>query len=257
LRDYLAAERTQLAWIRTGLSLMGFGFVIARFGLALEGLPIDSPSMAVRPFGISFWFGTTLTLAGIVVMLGGTHNYMKQARRLKCGVSTLAVGVAFFLSAAGIAISIYLLSFRPANVVRVGEHRETPMQISTDNGIVSIPSSHSVDEVVERILRLLSEQGVKVFAVIDHSGEAEKAGLSMRPTKVVIFGNPKAGTPLMLASPSAAIDLPLKLLIAQDVEGKVWVSYTDPEYLASRHGLPEDLTKNIAVIRTLAAKVAE
>jgi uncharacterized protein (DUF302 family) len=91
-----------------------------------------------------------------------------------------------------------------------------------------------------------------VFALIDHSGEAEKVGLKMRPTKLLIFGNPKAGTPLMLASPSSALDLPLKILIWEDGEGKVWLSYNSPEYLKERHGLPQELMQNVAIIETLA-----
>jgi uncharacterized protein (DUF302 family) len=122
---------------------------------------------------------------------------------------------------------------------------------------VTIASHHSVDETVEKLKGILQAKGVMVFAVVDHSGEAAKAGLAMPPTKLVIFGNPKAGTPLMLASPSTAIDLPLKILVAQDAQGKVWVSYNSPDYLAARHGLPQDLLPNIAVVGALAEKAAE
>jgi len=124
-------------------------------------------------------------------------------------------------------------------------------------GILSIPSHYSVDETVARLTALLAAKGVKLFAVIDHSGEAARVGLTLPPTKVVIFGNPQAGTPLMLAAPSIAIDLPLKLLIAQDADGHTTLSYTSPAYLGDRHHLPEDLLANIAVIETLARKVAE
>ena len=96
-----------------------------------------------------------------------------------------------------------------------------------------------------------------MFALIDHSGEAEKAGMKMLPTKLLIFGNPKAGTPLMLAAPSIAIDLPLKILIWEDTHGQTWVSYNSPEYLQQRHGIPVELIKNIAVVETVAAKAAE
>jgi uncharacterized protein (DUF302 family) len=125
------------------------------------------------------------------------------------------------------------------------------------NGIVDVPSNHSVDETVERVKSILQSKGITLFALIDHSGEAEKVGMKMPPTKLLIFGNPKSGTPLMLAAPSVAIDLPLKLLVWQDGQGKVWLSYNTPEYLKERHGLPEDLLKNIAVVETLAAKAAE
>ena len=104
---------------------------------------------------------------------------------------------------------------------------------------------------------MLAAGNVKLFTIIDHSGEAQKAGLTMPPTKVMIFGNPQAGTPLMLASPSTAIDLPLKLLIAEDAQGQVTVTYNSPEYLQQRHGLSEELPAKIAVIATLAQKAAE
>jgi uncharacterized protein (DUF302 family) len=104
---------------------------------------------------------------------------------------------------------------------------------------------------------LLQTKGIKLFVLVDHSGEAAKVGLKMPNTKLLIFGNPKGGTPLMLASPSIAIDLPLKILVAEDAQGKVWISYNSPEYLKERHGLPQDLVQNIAVVEVLAAKAAE
>jgi len=128
---------------------------------------------------------------------------------------------------------------------------------AADKGIVSIPSNHSVDETVDRLKNILQSKGVTLFAVIDHSGEAEKVGMKMPPTKLLIFGSPKAGTPLMLAAPSIAIDLPLKILVWQDAQGKVWLSYNSPEYLKDRHGLPADLLPNIAVVQMLAAKAGE
>src|SRR6202453_125815 len=126
-----------------------------------------------------------------------------------------------------------------------------------DNGIVSKPSNHSVDQTVENLKNILQSKGITIFAVIDHSGEAEKVGMKMPPTKLLIFGSPKAGTPLMLAAPSIAIDLPLKILVWEDGQGKVWLSYNSPEYFMKRHGVPPDLLKNIAVVETLAAKASE
>lgn len=125
------------------------------------------------------------------------------------------------------------------------------------NGIIHKPSSHSVDEVLRRLQSILAARGVKIFALVDHSGEAEKVGMHMPPTKLLIFGNPKGGTPLMLAAPGIAIDLPLKLLIWEDVGGKVWVSYNSPEYLRERHGVPPELVPNIAFVEALAASAAE
>jgi len=126
-----------------------------------------------------------------------------------------------------------------------------------EEGIVKIPSHHSVDETVDKLKTILKSKGVTLFALVDHSGEAEKVGLKMPPTKLLIFGNPKGGTPLMLAAPSAAIDLPLKILIAEDAEGDVWISYNSPDYLKERHGLPPDLAPNIAVVQALAAAAGE
>jgi uncharacterized protein (DUF302 family) len=130
-------------------------------------------------------------------------------------------------------------------------------EVMQGNGLLQVASKYSVDETVQRFEAVLAERAVKVFAIIDHSGEAEKAGLKMRPTKVVIFGNPKSGTPVMVAAPTLAIDLPLKALIWEDDGGKVWISYNSPEYLQQRHGVPEELIKNIAVAGALAAKAVE
>jgi uncharacterized protein (DUF302 family) len=129
--------------------------------------------------------------------------------------------------------------------------------VQKEEGIVKIPSRHSLDETVDKLKTILKSKGVTLFALIDHSGEAEKVGLTMPPTKLLIFGNPKGGTPLMLAAPSAAIDLPLKILIAEDSQGKVWISYNSPDYLKERHGLPQDLLQNIAVVQTLATAAGE
>jgi uncharacterized protein (DUF302 family) len=125
-----------------------------------------------------------------------------------------------------------------------------------DNGIVAISSRHSVDETVKNLEDLLHAKGVALFAMIDHSGEAAKVGFQMPPTKLLIFGSPRAGTPLMLASPTVAIDLPLKILVAQDETGAVWISYNNPAYLQTRHGIPAELIKNIGVIETLAKQIA-
>jgi uncharacterized protein (DUF302 family) len=133
------------------------------------------------------------------------------------------------------------------------------MTAKPDNGVVTIPSHHSVDETVKRIEDTLAARSVKLFALIDHSGEAERAGLQMRPTKLLIFGNPKAGTPWMVATPSIAIDLPMKILVAEDPDGRVWVSYNDPGYIQARHHLPEELSRlySTAGVDRLAAKAAE
>ncbi len=114
-----------------------------------------------------------------------------------------------------------------------------------------------MDETLEKLKQMLQAKGVTVFGVIDHSGEAEKVGLRMPATKVILFGNPKAGTPLMLAAPTTAIDLPLKILISEDAKGEVWISYNSPDYLEQRHGFSPDLLQNIAVVETLASALAQ
>ncbi len=131
------------------------------------------------------------------------------------------------------------------------------MAPATNKGIIDKPSNHSVHQTVEKLKNILQAKGVALFALVDHSGEAENVGMKMRPTKLLIFGNPKAGTPLMLSAPSIAIDLPLKILIWEDAQGKVWVSYNSPSYLQERHGLPPALLQNIAVVETLAAEAGE
>ena len=121
-------------------------------------------------------------------------------------------------------------------------------------GFISKPSQHSVQETIQRLSAALKSKGVAIFALVDHSGEAEKAGLKMRPTQLLIFGNPKAGTPLMVAAPSIAIDLPIKALVWEDGDGKVWLSYNSPDYLQQRHGFPTELEKNLAAVEPLLAQ---
>ncbi|MGB6200474.1 MAG: DUF302 domain-containing protein [Candidatus Acidiferrales bacterium] len=131
------------------------------------------------------------------------------------------------------------------------------MSPTADNGIVTKLSNHSVDETVEKLKAILQAKGVTLFALVDHSGEAKKVGMKMPPTKLLIFGNPKGGTPVMLAAPSSAIDLPLKILVWEDSSRKAWLSYNSAAYLQQRHGIPQDLLQNLAVIETFAAKAGE
>jgi uncharacterized protein (DUF302 family) len=128
---------------------------------------------------------------------------------------------------------------------------------SNENGLVHIPSPRSVRGTLKKLQTTIAARGLKVFALVDHRGEAEKAGMKMRPTQLLIFGSPKAGTPLMNAAPTLAIDLPLKALVWEDAEGKVWASYNSPDYLQQRHGIPADLAKNIAGVGALVEKAVE
>ena len=125
------------------------------------------------------------------------------------------------------------------------------------SGLIEVSSRYRFSETIERLTTAFTEKGMKIFAVVDHSGEAEKVGLKMRPTKVLVFGSPKGGTPLMVAAPSLAIDLPLKVLVAEDESGNVTVTYNDPAYLQQRHGVPPDLIKNLSGAGTLIAKAVE
>jgi uncharacterized protein (DUF302 family) len=126
-----------------------------------------------------------------------------------------------------------------------------------DNGLIHLSSAHSVPETLQRLEGILKARGLQIFARVDHSGEAEKAGLKMRPTQLLIFGSPKAGTPLMIAAPSLAIDLPLKALVWQDAEGKVWLTFNSPDYLKERHSVPEELIKNLAGAGSLLQQAVE
>ena len=254
--DYLAAERTFLAWIRTGLALMGFGFVVARFGLFLRALQSGQPGLPAQSYGLSVWFGTALIIVGVIVNLWSVRNHRQLVEDLNKGgtafkrSSSLAIIVALILAVIGVVMAVYLIS--------VGEPgQEKAMTSNTDSGIVSIPGNHSVDTTIEKLQEMLQAKGVKVFALVDHSGEAERAGMQMPPTKLLIFGSPKAGTPLMVASPGIAIDLPLKILVSEDGNGKVRISYNSLRYLQTRHHLPQELVQNIAVVEALAAKAAE
>ena len=263
LADYLAAERTFLAWIRTGLALMGFGFVVARFGLFLQEVQFMQHNPSVPALGLSLWFGTALIVAGVLVNIFSAWHHLRLVRELDRGsVSpprpmTQAVLVALFLALVGIAMAIYLIAARGSTNPHPENNKEISMAQAANNGIVGLPSNHTVDQTVDKVKNILQSKGVMLFALVDHSGEAEKVGMKMPSTKLLIFGNPKAGTPLMLAAPSIAIDLPLKILVSEDAQGKVWISYNSPAYLQERHGLPADLLQNIAVVETLAAKAAE
>ena len=133
----------------------------------------------------------------------------------------------------------------------------TAASLTPNKGIIDRPSNHTVDQTVERLKNILQSKGVTLFALVDHSGEADKVGLKMRPTKVLIFGSPKGGTPLMVAAPSLAIDLPMKALVAEDENGKVWLTYNSPDYLQQRHGVAANLMKNLAGAGPLMEKAVE
>jgi uncharacterized protein (DUF302 family)/uncharacterized membrane protein YidH (DUF202 family) len=259
LSDYLAAERTLLAWIRTGLALMGFGFVVARFGLFLQRILLMESATPDQSYGLSLWFGTALIVAGIVVNAFAGWHHIRLVHQLDNGepthsrASLQAVAVAFFLALAGLVMAIYLIAVRSSTDLHFEKKREVSVMLQ-NKGLINKLSNHSVDETVERVKQILEAKGVTLFALVDHSGEAEKVGMKMLPTKLLIFGSPKAGTPIMLATPSIALDLPLKILVWEDNQGKVWTSYNSAEYLRERHDVSQEFVQNLAVVEALAAK---
>ena len=126
------------------------------------------------------------------------------------------------------------------------------------NGLISVKSSHTVKATADRLENVLNQKGMTVFIRINHAAGAQKIGKKLRPTELVVFGNPKVGTPLMQCSQSVAIDLPQKALIWQDDKGQVWLSYNDPNYLAQRHGLSDcaDVIKKVEKALSNFAKAA-
>jgi uncharacterized protein (DUF302 family) len=149
------------------------------------------------------------------------------------------------------------IQFGQSDRTQTEDLRRMLMAALPDNGMVHLHSPYSVPDTLKRLESVLQAKGVNVFALVDHSGEAAKVGLKMHPTQLIIFGSPKAGTPLMVASPTLAIDLPLKALAWEDADGRVWLSYNSPEYLKQRHNIPDDLVKNIAVVGPLLEKAIE
>jgi uncharacterized protein (DUF302 family)/uncharacterized membrane protein YidH (DUF202 family) len=260
-RIYFAAERTFLAWIRTGLALMGFGFVVARFGIFLQEIVLDRGREPVQSFGVSVGLGVALVIPGVAVVLAASWRHVVLISAIKRGEaiavrpSILALLLALALAVVGLLMAFFLIHARGAGASP--NSKENPMQTQNQNGIITRSSDHSVDETVARVQSLLEQRNVRLFALVDHSGQAAKIGLKMPPTKLLIFGNPRGGTPVMLAAPTSAIDLPLKLLVWEDAQGKTWLSYNDPKYLQARHQIPADLVQNIGVVGALADLAAK
>jgi uncharacterized protein (DUF302 family) len=242
---------------------MGFGFITACFGLLLKQITASQhgrlASSYVCPSGFGPLIGrecsSSFSQHGVIFAL---VRELSLGSVLPSRPSAQAVPIALFLALVGLAMATYLLSVRHNDNVQVQDKQE--VSVTSTNamaGIVDKPSNHSVDETVGGLKNILQSKGITLFALVDHSGEAEKIGMKMPPTKLLIFGNPKAGTPLMVATPSIAIDLPLKILVWEDAHKKTWVSYNSSAYLQERHNLPTELLQNIAVVETLAAKAAE
>ncbi len=126
-----------------------------------------------------------------------------------------------------------------------------------DHGIIQLPSHRSVEETVHRFKTLLQQKGVTIFADIDQQHEAEAVGLNLRPTRLLIFGSPKAGTPIMQQSPTSALDLPLKLVVWEDDSGKVWTTFNGPEFLRERHGLSPASLAVFGIVGQLADSIRQ
>jgi len=123
--------------------------------------------------------------------------------------------------------------------------------------LMTKPSKYSVPETIDRIEKAITAKGMQIFTRIDHGGEAKKVGLDMKPTQLLIFGNPKGGTALMVARPTVAIDLPMKALAWEDKDGRVWLTYNSPELLQERHGLPAELAARLEPVGKLLEQAVE
>ena len=247
-REFLAEERTLLAWLRTSLGIAGLGFVLDRFSLFLRAMQI---STGVAPGHLPHIRGIWFVLLAFVVNVLAISRHLVTVRGMRrAGLSSAApqspvLVVAVLLTVLTAALGLSVVPEARAATLQ----RSLPME--TGEGIMRKPSPRSVPETLDKLEGILKSKGITVFARIDHSGEAAKVGLTMPPTQVLIFGSPKAGTPVMLAAPTAAIDLPLKALAWQDAAGLVWLGYTDPAYFARRYGLTEAQVAPLAGIGQL------
>ncbi len=131
------------------------------------------------------------------------------------------------------------------------------MTSGVSNGLIHLRCPYSAEQTMDRLEGIVKSMGISILGKVDHAEHAAQVGLKMNPSALLIFGNPKAGTPLMVASPTAAIDLPLKALVWEDAEGEVWLTYNSPEYFTERHGLPKDLMQNINSIKALCEEAVK
>jgi pimeloyl-ACP methyl ester carboxylesterase/uncharacterized protein (DUF302 family) len=259
--------------IRKGLNAEGmqreYAMGISNVDLiAPEGYTLDAALMA-RPGNVDIQLDLFLDYANNVKLYPAFQNYFRTWQPPLLAIwgkhdpYFIPAGAEAFKRDISNAIVQFLDTGHFALETHVDEIAEAMRQflenkhLAVTDEVVELPSKHSVEETVEKLKSILQAKGVTLFAVVDHSGEAEKAGMKMPSTKLMIFGSPKAGTPLMLAAPEIALDLPLKILVREDKHGKVWVYYNSPRFLKNRYNLPDNLVDNIAVIETLAVKASE
>ena len=148
---------------------------------------------------------------------------------------------------------VILMAFGRSETAEAATQKKATKMATDTNGLVSLPSAHSAAETVERLKKLLADKGIQLFAHIDHAAAAKKVGMTLRPTQVLIFGNPKAGTPLMQSRQTIGLDLPLRTLIWEDDKGKVWLTYTRLEIVAHRHQVADRKEAVKALDAVLAA----
>jgi uncharacterized protein (DUF302 family)/uncharacterized membrane protein YidH (DUF202 family) len=252
----LAIERTLLAWIRTGLAMMGFGFFLRELSRVSH--------VGVRSVHVSLWSGILLIALGAAVNLAAallSYPVLVRARSGENdlpGTWKLGLALAVLTALGGAAIAVLLFATGPAEGAEMrttppSGYRERSHTMRADisssdpstpapaelaaSGLVSVPSRHTAAQTLERLEAVLKQKGIHLFARIDHAAGAATAGLALRPTTVLLFGNPQAGTPLMQSQQTTGIDLPLKALVWEDEAGRAWLTYNDPRYLAERHGV--------------------
>ena len=247
-REHLAEERTLLAWLRTSLGLAGLGFVLDRAGILLRAMHVPAATIAEEAPHVH---GVWLVALSLVVNVLAISRHLATLRAMRrAGLTTATPQGPVLLLAALLTVFSAALTITLIPAARAATPQRTAA-MNIGEGIIRKASPRSVPETLDRLEGILKAKGVQVFARIDHSGEAAKVGLTMPPTQVLVFGNPKAGTPVMLAAPSSAIDLPLKALAWQDSAGQVWLGYTDPRYFARRYGLSEQQVAPLGVIADL------
>jgi len=252
--DHAANERTFLAWLRTGLAVAAFGFVIEKFNFFIAVMA--GPAGRVRP--LDQYDGIAMTVIGIVIMLLGGIRFLCNAREINraeirtAGKSRTALLLWSGLGFVAAALCVYLVVRSHIELQQMG--KEGAM---TQQGMIAVPSGAGVNETAARLEAVLKAKGQTIFARVDHGAGAAAAGLTLRPTILMIFGSAKLGTALKQAEQTIGIDLPLKALIWEDSGGKTWLGYSDPKALALRYGLGAATAPTINAMSGALAAIAK